>query len=58
MFTIQFGLADPHSTTTDDLYSAIMIADALVAKGWLRVLVTGPDGNFVPWRTLTAHKGM
>lgn len=55
MFTIQFGVGKSHTTKTDDLYSAVMIADALVAKGWLRVLVTGPDGNFVPWRTLTAR---
>jgi hypothetical protein len=52
MITITFGLTGAHTVTTDSLNTAVMIADALKAKGWLRILVTDPDGNFVPWRTL------
>lgn len=54
MFTITFGIGSPQSVTADNLYAAIMVADALTAKGWLGVKVTDTDGHPLPWRTLTA----
>jgi hypothetical protein len=54
MFTIRFGVNVPQSVTADNLYAAVLVADALAVKGWLGVQVIGLDGTTVPWRTLTA----
>jgi hypothetical protein len=54
MFTIRCGVNVPQSVTADNLYAAVLVADALAVKGWLGVQVIGLDGTTVPWRTLTA----
>ncbi len=54
-FTLTFGTGDPKTVPLDDLYTAVLLADALTAKGWLGVKITNADGALVPWRTLTTH---
>ncbi len=54
MFTLTFGIGSRKTVTADDLHTAVILADALSAKGWLAVQVTTQDGDTVPWRTLTS----
>lgn len=49
MYTVTFGIRS-RSIQTEDRYTAVVIADALSAKGWLAIRVTDPDGDEVPWK--------